>query len=108
MYSYIKGIVKHIRENHMIIENNNIGYSINTSANSIKNCKINDENTLFTHLYVREDIISLFGFVSVQELELFENLIKISGVGPKAALSILSLADVNTIKYSIFNGDFKF
>jgi Holliday junction DNA helicase RuvA len=108
MYSYIKGMVKSIRENHLIVDNNSIGYSINTSANTLKDCAINDQVTIYTHLYVREDIITLYGFASPEELGLFEILIRISGVGPKAALSILSLADVSTIKYSIFIGDHKF
>ncbi|MBN2286212.1 MAG: Holliday junction branch migration protein RuvA [Tissierellales bacterium] len=108
MYSYIIGKIKQIKDHHLIIENNGIGYSINTSSNSINSVVMNEETTLYTSLYVREDILSLFGFSSVLELELFEILIKISGVGPKAALSILSLADVNTLKYSIFNGDSKF
>ncbi len=108
MYSYIKGIVKAIRENHLIVDNNNIGYSVNTSANTLKDCTINDEVTIYTYLYVREDILSLYGFGSPEELGLFEILIRISGVGPKAALSILSLADVSTLKYSIFTGDHKF
>jgi|LGVF01.2.fsa_nt_gb Holliday junction DNA helicase RuvA len=108
MYSYIKGIIKASSENHMVIENNGIGYSINTSMNTVRNSKLNEEGTVYTYLYVREDIISIYGFATVQELELFRNLIKISGVGPKAGLSILSLADANTLKYSIFNGDYKF
>jgi Holliday junction DNA helicase RuvA len=108
MYSYIKGIIKASSENHMVIENNGIGYSINTSMNTVRNSKLNEEGTVHTYLYVREDIISIYGFATVQELELFRNLIKISGVGPKAGLSILSLADANTLKYSIFNGDYKF
>jgi Holliday junction DNA helicase RuvA len=108
MYSYIKGIIKSSSENHMVIENNGIGYSINTSMNTVRNSKLNEEGTVHTYLYVREDIISIYGFATVQELELFRNLIKISGVGPKAGLSILSLADANTLKYSIFNGDYKF
>lgn len=108
MYSYIKGTIKSSSENHLILENNGIGYSINTSMNTVRNSKLNEEATVHTYLYVREDILSIYGFASIQELELFKNLIKISGVGPKAGLSILSLADVNTLKYSIFNGDYKF
>lgn len=108
MYSYIKGTIKSSSENHLVIENGGIGYSINTSMNTVRNSKLNEEATVHTYLYVREDIISIYGFASIQELELFKNLIKISGVGPKAGLSILSLADVNTLKYSIFNGDYKF
>lgn len=108
MYSYIKGTIKSSSENHLVIENGGIGYSINTSMNTVRNSKLNEEATVHTYLYVREDIISIYGFASIQELELFKNLIKISGVGPKAGLSILSLSDVNTLKYSIFNGDYKF
>lgn len=108
MYSYIKGTIKAATDNHLILENSGMGFSINTSMNTVRNSSLNEEVTIHTYLYVREDIISIYGFLTVQELELFKNLIKISGVGPKAGLSILSLADVNTLKYSIFNGDYKF
>jgi Holliday junction DNA helicase RuvA len=108
MYSYINGKIKQLRENHLIIENNSIGYSINTSANTLNSCHLNEDMTIHTYLYVREDHISLFGFSTVEELDFFEILIKVSGVGPKAALSILSLSDVNTLKFSIYNGDSKF
>ena len=67
--------------------------------------KTDDEVEFFTYLNVREDALTLYGFTNYQELELFEHLISISGIGPKAGLGILSLADPETIKVAIAKGD---
>ncbi len=108
MYHYITGSVKFIEEQWIVLDNQGMGYSLFTSANTIKQVFINKETTLFTHLYVREDQLTLYGFISRQELELFESLIKLSGVGPKAALSILSLGEVDHLKRAIVNEDSKY
>jgi Holliday junction DNA helicase RuvA len=108
MYGYIKGYVKKIKENQLIIENQGIGYLIHTSSNTLRDSVLNHEATVYTHLYVREDMIQLYGFISEEALVLFEQLIKISGVGPKAALAILSLSDVPQIKQAIAQGNHVF
>lgn len=103
MISYIQGIVSKIDEELIIVETNNIGYGIFTSLNTIDSINLNEEIKVHTHLYVREDKISLFGFLTEEELDMFEKLIKISGVGPKAAIAILSISKVKTLKREIAN-----
>jgi len=103
MISYIQGTVSKIDEELIIVETNNIGYGIFTSLNTIDSINLNEEIKVHTHLYVREDKINLFGFLTEEELDMFEKLIKISGVGPKAAIAILSISKVKTLKREIAN-----
>lgn len=103
MISYLQGTVAKIEEESIIIESSNIGYGIFTSLNTIDNVNLNEEIKIHTHLYVREDKINLFGFLTEEELDMFEKLIKISGVGPKAAIAILSISNMNTLKREIAN-----
>src|SRR6056297_1102541 len=103
MISYIQGTVNKIEDEIIVLESNNIGYGIFTSLNTIDNLSLNEEIKIHTHLYVREDKINLFGFLTKEELDMFENLIKISGVGPKAAIAILSISNVKTLKREIAN-----
>jgi len=102
MLSYIKGKIIFRGKDFIIIRPDNIGFKIFVLANlNIEN----DEVELFTHLVVREDALTLYGFSNYEELELFELLISISGIGPKAGLGILSLADPETVKLAIVKGD---
>lgn len=105
MISYIIGEIKYIGEDNFVIENNNIGYSINSSFNTIKTLEINNEFKIFTKMNVREDDISLFGFSSKDELEVFELLTSVSTIGPKNAIAILSTLNVDKIKLAIVNND---
>ena len=105
MYSYIKGIIKIIDQNSLVVENNGIGYFVSTSSNTVDDLKDNYEMIIYTHMYVREDNISLFGFSEENELEMFRLLIKVSGVGPKAALSILSLGNIIKLEQAIITGN---
>jgi len=101
MYEYISGKVVLKEKNKVIIENNGIGYGIETSNNSLEDIKINEEASFFTYLHVKEDIFLLYGFSNKEELVLFKMLINISGVGPKAALSILSTLNTNLFAVAI-------
>ena len=105
MISYIIGEIKYIGEENLIIENNNMGYLINSSFNTIKTLEINNEFKIFTKMNVREDDISLFGFSSKDELEVFELLTSVSTIGPKNAIAILSTLNVDKIKLAIVNND---
>ncbi|MBG0763630.1 MAG: Holliday junction branch migration protein RuvA [Tissierellales bacterium] len=106
MISYIQGTVSKIDEELIIVETNNIGHGIFTSLNTIDSINLNEEIKVHTHLYVREDKINLFGFLTEEELDMFEKLIKISGVGPKAAIAILSISKVKTLKREIANENY--
>ncbi len=105
MISYIIGEIKYIGEENFIIENNNMGYLINSSFNTIKTLEINNEFKIFTKMNVREDDISLFGFSSKDELEVFELLTSVSTIGPKNAIAVLSTLNVDKIKLAILNND---
>lgn len=91
MYAYIKGTLEIKGINYVVIENNGIGFKIFMSSKSI-GCIGNEGDIVkvHTHYHVREDDISLYGFVSEEELRMFEILINVSGVGVKSALTMLS------------------
>lgn len=106
MYEYIEGIYKGLNKDYVIIENNGIGYKIFTSGNSICSMPDIDKNIkLYIEQIVREDFIGLYGFINQDELDMFLKLISISGVGAKAALSILSVNTVDTLKEAIYYSD---
>ena len=105
MISYIKGEVKAISEDGFVIENNNIGYFINSTLTSLSNIQINNEYKIYTSMQVREDDISIYGFYSKEELEMFLLLISVSSIGPKIALGMLSSISSDEIKLAIVNND---
>ena len=108
MYEYIKGIFKSIEKEYIVIECGNIGYKIFTSGSTISNMpSTENEVKIFTHQIVREDFIGLYGFLTKEEIEMFNLLIAINGVGPKAALSLMSIASVSNLKYAIITEDEK-
>lgn len=109
MYEYIKGIYKGFKKDYIIIENQGIGYKIFTSGSTMAALPdLDQEVFVYLKQVVREDFIGLYGFITEEELELFNNLTNINGVGAKAALSILSIGNVTNIKYAIVSGDEKF
>ena len=105
MISYIKGDVRAISDDGFILEANNIGYFINSSLTTLSNIKINNEYKIYTSMQVREDDISLFGFESEEELEMFLLLISVSSIGPKIAIGMLSSISSDEIKLAIVNND---
>lgn len=108
MYEYIRGKYMGINKDYIIIENNNIGYKIFTSGATMAEMPgINDEVMLYLEQIVREDFIGLYGFKDREELEMFKLLLSISGVGAKAALSLLSISRINNLKYAIIMEDDK-
>ncbi|MBW6440718.1 Holliday junction branch migration protein RuvA [Patescibacteria group bacterium] len=102
MIAYLKGKIIFKNEKFIILLCGGVGYKV--FMLSCEN-KIDDEVEFFTYLNVKEDALTLYGFTSYNELELFEHLISISGIGPKAGLGILSLADPETVKVAIAQGD---
>lgn len=108
MYEYIKGKYIGINKDYVIIENNGIGYKIFTSGATMAEMpKVSEEVQLYIEQIVREDFIGLYGFKDREELEMFKLLISISGVGAKAALSLLSISRINNLKYAIIMEDDK-
>lgn len=105
MISYIKGEVVKKGIDYLIIENNGIGYYINTSFNTLKNLSEGDVTSVFTYMHIREDVLALYGFSKKDELEMFKKLISVNGIGPKAGLAVLSTYDINSVKVAILKDD---
>lgn len=108
MYEYIKGTYIGINKDYIVVENSGIGYKIFTSGatmSSVPEC--GEQITLYVEQIVREDFIGLYGFDSKEELAMFKLLLTVNGVGPKAALSLLSISRLNNLKYAIMTGDEK-
>lgn len=107
MFSYIIGEVKVIKEEYIILENNNIGYKIFMPLKSISTFIKNETHKIYTEFVVREDGVYLYGFNEIGDLEMFLSLNSVSGVGPKAALSILSTLSIYELKLAIVGNDIK-
>ena len=105
MISYIKGEVVKKGIDYLIIENNGIGYYINTSFVTLKNLSEGEVSSVFTYMHIREDVLALYGFSKKDELEMFKKLISVNGIGPKAGLSVLSTYDINSVKVAILKED---
>ena len=107
MYYYGSGQVAHVEPYLAVIDCGGVGYACRTTAYTISQIKKGDRAKLFTYLSVREDAMDLYGFFSQEELKLFQQLISVSGVGPKAALAILSSSTPANLAMSIITGDEK-
>ena len=107
MFYYVSGTVAHIEPYLAVIDCGGVGYACRTTSYTISALKKGEKGKLFTYLYVREDAMELYGFASQEELNLFQQLISVSGVGPKAALSILSASTPANLALSIITGDEK-
>ena len=107
MFYYVSGTVAEIGPNLAVIDCGGVGYACATTNYTISWLKKGERAKLFTYLHVREEIFELFGFSSQQELSSFKMLIGVSGVGPKAALAILSSTTPNNLALSIVTGDEK-
>ena len=91
MISYIKGELVYIGENNIVIDNNGIGYNVFVSAGTVyKLPHINNQVKIFTYMDVKEESLQLYGFLNMEELNMFNLLITVSGIGPKGALAILN------------------
>lgn len=101
MYDFIKGRLAGCGKNYAVVENNGIGYKIITTKSSLSGLKDNSEVIFYTYLYVREDIFDIYGFSTYEERSAFEMLISVSGVGPKAAVSILSCVTASELAVAI-------
>ncbi|MCL2639047.1 MAG: Holliday junction branch migration protein RuvA [Oscillospiraceae bacterium] len=103
----VKGVLTHTEPNLAVVEAGGVGFACRTTANTLSNVKTGAEAVLYTYLHVREDAFELFGFGGHDELRAFKLLISISGVGPKAALSILSALSPQDLVLCVAGGDSK-
>lgn len=108
MISFIKGNVEVLKDGVILIENNGIGYKVNVSERTYVYLYKNNQNIkLYTFMNVKEGEISLFGFLTLEEVQLFEMLITVSGVGPKGAISLLNVMNPKEIISAIITSDIK-
>ena len=107
MFYYVKGPVVHMAPYLAVVDCGGVGYACRTTNNTLARLRKGETATLYTHLNVREDAMELYGFASENELSCFQLLISVSGVGPKAALSILSSTSPEGLATSIITGDEK-
>ena len=105
MISYLKGTVLTKKPKYLILLVNNIGYQIFCNERTLNNLKEETEVSLYIHHHVTENSQDLYGFIALPELELFKNLVSISGVGPKSAINVLAVASVEDIIQAILSED---
>lgn len=106
MYAYIKGILDTKTNSYVIIETGGIGYKIFMSLKSIESLgEIGNTVKVYTHYYVREDNISLYGFTSNEELRMFELLLSVSGIGAKSAIAMLSEISPSSFALAVISND---
>ncbi|MFA5129795.1 MAG: Holliday junction branch migration protein RuvA [Patescibacteria group bacterium] len=105
MIGSLRGTLLEILPPIALIEVGGIGYRVTASPSTLSGLRKDEEVFLYTHDVVREDARELYGFVSLDDLRLFERMISVSGVGPKVALAVLSVGSASTVKRAIMNGD---
>lgn len=108
MFSYIKGTIADIEEDLLVLEANQIGYQIRIPMTTLDKLPgIGQEIKIFTYMHVREDAISLFGFLTKDDLRIFRLLIGVNGIGPKGGLGILSTLSGDNLRFAVLSDDAK-
>ena len=108
MFSYIIGTIEYKGDNLLILDNNNIGYEITISNNTLMSLpNLGESIKIHTYVHFKEDGVSIYGFENLDEKEMFLKLINISGVGPKAAIGILSGLTPSALSIAIMRQDDK-
>lgn len=107
MFYYLNGTLVHVGPNLAVIDCGGVGYACKTTNYTLASLKRGETAKLYTYLHVREEIFELYGFSSENELNCFQMLIGVSGVGPKAALAILSSVSPERLATAIITGDEK-
>ncbi len=108
MYAYIKGTLEEVEQGQIILDHGGIGYRILTLANIMDALpSIGSEVKIYTCLSVKEDGVTLFGFLTREDLRLFQLLLKVNGIGPKGALGILSALTAEQLRFAVLSGDAK-
>lgn len=106
MFAYIKGMLDYKGTDSIVVEANGVGYRIYTPFSTLEKIgQVGETVKVFTHLHVREDAMTIYGFLTQEELEMFELLISVSGVGPKAALSLISTVSPSRFGLAVITGD---
>lgn len=107
MFYYLNGTIAIIEPNLAVVDCGGVGYACRTTSYTLSQLQINQTARLYTHVNIREDAVELFGFATKEELRCFELLLSVSGVGPKAAISILSAVPPERLTLAVMTGDEK-
>ncbi len=108
MYAYVKGTLEEITEDAVVVEAGGIGYNIRVSTTTAELLPSpGSEIKIYTYTLVREDALSLYGFLTRDDLEIFKKLITVNGIGPKGGLAILSVMSADALRFAIMAGDAK-
>ncbi len=107
MFYYLYGTVAHIASYLAVLDCGGVGYACKTTNFTLSTLRKGEKAKLYTHLAVKEDDVTLYGFATEEERNLFLLLLSVSGVGPKAALSILSTSSPSSLALAIITGDLK-
>jgi len=108
MISFVRGELSEILENSIIVETGGLGIEINVPTSVLETLpRVGEEVKIYTYFKVSEDAMSLFGFNSRRDLEMFTRLIGVNGIGPKGALAILSTISPDELRMAIYAGDDK-
>ncbi len=105
MFYYLSGKVAHLEANLAVIDCGGVGYACKTTNYTLAKLTVGEQAKLYTHVNIREDAVDIFGFLSTEELHCFRLLTSVSGVGPKAALGILSSTTPTNLSMAIVTGD---
>ncbi len=108
MIQYVQGKLAMVDESAVVVDNHGIGYYILVPASVLERMpSLGDEVKIYTYLHVREDVMQLFGFLSMDDLEVFKQLITVNGIGPKGGLGILSVMSADDLRFAILADDAK-
>lgn len=108
MYSYIRGELAEINSDHIVLDVNGIGYQIYIPTNTLNYLpSIGEMVKIHTYLYIREDAMMLYGFLTRDDLDMFKMLITVSGIGPKGGLGILSTLSTDDLRFAVLSDDAK-
>lgn len=108
MIGYLKGIVAGVYEDMAVIEVGGIGMNVHMPASCLDLIDgIGTDIKVYTYLHVREDAMTLYGFLTRDDLELYRMLISVNGVGPRGALALLSVMNADDLRFAILSGDSK-
>lgn len=107
MFSYIKGTLEYVGKDFVVIDVGGVGYKVNTSVLSLQGVSLKETIKMYTYLHVREDIMAIYGFLTPEELDMFELLISVSGVGPKVAISLISNVSPSKFALCLVTNDVK-
>lgn len=105
MFHYLSGLVAELYPNLAVIDCGGVGFEVNTSSYTLSQLKAGEKAKLYTYVHIREDAFEIYGFSGKSEKRCFEMLLGVSGVGPKAALSILSVNTPESLIMSIVSGN---